>query len=176
MNSKKCKQFKQVFWLFVLTPIGSPVGCLADQPKVASVCKEAPKRIVDSIRDANLVFQGEIKSIGPPPTFWSGSVVKARQSVTYRVEEILLGELKSGSEFVIRHVVLDGTKNTEPGENRLSKKRFRVGSSLFLIVVQHGEYIKELDWSYGTLVGTRENKKLIKSIIAHCRDDLETSP
>ncbi len=77
------------------------------------------------LREAEIIFVGEIVEMGPPPAGYSG-VYAFHQVVTYKLARVLKGtELQSNIR--VAYPILGNQKHEEKGRPGLSRDYFRLG-------------------------------------------------
>lgn len=81
----------------------------------------------------NLLFVGEVMSLGPEPAHWSGRT-PAFQSVKYRIVDMLKGKLE-GPQAEVSHLVVKNSPIARSDRAGLSPDYFHPGRK-FLVGVQ----------------------------------------
>lgn len=148
--------------LAALLALGAGGVATADDDVAAGV--KFASRLVEAVTAADLVFRGTVQSVGDPPAVRSGRI-RAVQTVTYRVERVLLGDAAVGTSIQVAHVVVSGSANAEPGENRLSTRRFRPGNVLLVVARTRDGGYTDIDESYGTLEDSPEALRLLERLV-----------
>ncbi len=128
---------------------------------------EGRTRVQQTLGNAQVVFVGEVVSLGTPPAIKTGPF-PVYQTVAYKVSATLKGSIgvPEGTEVVVAHHVIGGTRSTGPSEaNELSRELFKPGRSLIVAVKGDKQQWMDLDESYGTIPATDQNLSLTKRIL-----------
>ena len=159
--------------LVALLPLAVIVRADEDQPAKFDdpALNRGVGRMLTAVKRAELIFVGAVRSLGPPPRVKSGRV-KALQTVTYRVQDVLKGQLEdTAKEVIIHHVVVGRSRTGHPGpdKNELSPTLFQLGS--VLVVMASRERIDGMVWvsvdeDVGTFPATAQNLDAIKKLLA----------
>lgn len=108
------------------------VCCLITVAPRAEVRGQCVNRIAKLTRQAGAVVVAEVTDAGRAPGFWSG-IIAAQQTVKYRVDNVLKGNLK-GSSFTVDYYVVHGSRLSEKNTPELNRALFRVGNKVLLFL------------------------------------------
>lgn len=103
------------------------------------------------LTSADVVFVGEVKSIGPKSTFHTGFSGTARQTVVYRVIRWLrdIREADNGTDrprtISVKHAIIDGPTANDDGVS-LDPSYFREGATLLVATEPSTGDSGEIEW------------------------------
>lgn len=143
------RQLRRRAWRACVLPLCLPLiaAGLARAVPAAQVSENAPRSVTSRLNDvadalskAQVVFVGEVASVGAPPRARTSSKALATQPVEYRVLQVLEGTLPREllARFTVRHGILASAPYVEPsveapGALRLSPAVFAPGARLIVM-------------------------------------------
>jgi hypothetical protein len=97
--------------------------------------QQLKKDLKSAVGEADLVAIATILEVGRSPGAWTwSSFAPTYQTVRLRIEEVLKGRLKSGSEIDAHYMLLEGTSFADPNEPKLNQSIFSVGAKIVVLL------------------------------------------
>jgi hypothetical protein len=111
-------------WFFLLVS-----GGFMENEKISPVITEG--YLKELSKEMDLIFVGSVLSVGKPPRGWSG-YGGSYQTVQYKVEKILKGQLEE-PQITIQHIVVYGSNTAQEGDKPgLSPELFSVNAKVIV--------------------------------------------
>jgi len=122
-----------------------------------------------TVRSADLIFAGRVKSVGAPPKFWSGWTV-SRQVVTYEVDHIISGQYAGpkgnlGRPVITVHHLIVAQSSNAGRAPALSAKVFAKSRMLIVSVKKDGDMWVDFDENFSAIPFSSKNEAAVKGFL-----------
>jgi hypothetical protein len=154
-----------IFAAMLSSAVAQPASRLFD----SSMLNLSSTAVQKTIRSADLVFAGRVKSVGAPPKFWSGWAV-SRQVVTYEVDHVISGQYpgpKGNLErpvITVQHLVVAQSNNATPA-TALSARVFAKSRMLIVSVKKEGDVWVDFDENFSAIPFSSKNEAAVKKLL-----------
>lgn len=137
-----------------------------NHPKGTVMKTALDDRTIPLLAKADLVLIGQIEKVEDSPRLWSGRIL-AFQTVHYRVERILKGELLAktpgqSAKISVRHLLVRGARTVDAEEPRLVANLFQPGQRLLLLLKSDGDGLRTLDADLAVLLADAETVNAVE--------------
>lgn len=108
---------------------------------------------------AHVVFEGEVRALGPTPGVWSGRFA-AYQTVTYRVTKIVSDpgkRLSADAEVTVQHVLVAGSETADV-QPQLRPALVAVGATVIVLANLNDGRWTGLDEHHGIVAADAEHR------------------
>ena len=125
-----------------------------DDKNMNTQSQEKPKKVDPfkvALEEADLIGVATITSVGAPPPRYSDSFALGLQQVKLKLDQVLRGNLKAGSELEAGYIVAKNSPTADPAQPKLNATLFQPGKQVVIFLRKVGDGWQSFDEVYGAM-------------------------